>query len=69
MTGLIRFPPRRSTAILVCAERGGDGWLAIAGARGWLFGSLAEALREARWLSRNLDFPIRGEVGLEGVPR
>jgi hypothetical protein len=37
---LVRFPPRRAVAIFVCEERDGDGWLAIAGAHGWLFGSL-----------------------------
>ena len=42
---VVRFPSRRSAAVFICAERGGDGWLAIAGAHGWLFGSLAEAQR------------------------
>jgi hypothetical protein len=60
MTGIvIRFPPRRASAIFVCAERDGEGWLAIAGARGWLCGSLTEARAEARWLSRNLGLPVR----------
>jgi hypothetical protein len=56
---LVRFPPRRASAIFVCAERDGDGWLAIAGAHGWLFGSLVEARRAARWLSCNLALPVR----------
>jgi hypothetical protein len=56
---LIRFPPRRSAAILDCADRDGGGWLAIAGAHGWLFGSHAEARAEAQWLAHNLGFPIR----------
>jgi hypothetical protein len=55
---VIRFPPRRSE-ILVCAERGGGGWLAIAGAHGWLFGSRAEARSAAQWLAHNLGFSIR----------
>ena len=59
MTTLIRFPPRRGSAIIVCAERDGADWLAIAGASGWLFGSRAEARSEAGWLSLNLDLPIR----------
>jgi hypothetical protein len=59
---IIRFPPRRVAAILVCEERAGDGWLALAGAHGWLFGSLAEARSEARWLARNLGLPIREVV-------
>jgi hypothetical protein len=59
---IIRFPPRRASAIFVCAERGGDGWLAIAGAHGWLFGSLAEARGAARWLSRNLGLPVREAI-------
>jgi hypothetical protein len=59
VTTLIRFPPRQSAAILVCVERDGGGWLAIAGAHAWLFGSHAEARAEARWLSLNLDLPIR----------
>jgi hypothetical protein len=56
---LVRFPPRRAVAIFVCEERDGDGWLAIAGAHGWLFGSLVEARGAAHWLSRNLGLPVR----------
>jgi hypothetical protein len=56
---IIRFPPRRAAAIFVCEERDGDGWLAIAGAHGWLFGSLVEARREAMWLARNFSLPVR----------
>jgi hypothetical protein len=56
---LVRLPPRRAAAIFVLEERDGDGWLAIAGAHGWLFGSFAEARLAARWLSRNLGLPIR----------
>jgi hypothetical protein len=53
---VIRFPPRH--AVLICREQNG-GWLAIAGAHGWLFGSLAEARAEAHWLARNLGLPVR----------
>jgi hypothetical protein len=56
---LIRFPPRRICAVVVCRDRDADGWLTIAGAHGWLFGSLADARSEARWLARNLGLPIR----------
>ena len=59
---VIRFPPRRSAAVFICAERAGDGWLAIAGAHGWLCGSLHEARAAARWLSHNLGLPVREEL-------
>jgi hypothetical protein len=47
-------------AILVVRERDGGGWLALAGAHGWLFGSRADALAEARWLACNLGLSIHG---------
>ena len=56
---VVRFPLRRIAAILVTRERNGEGWLALAGSHGWLFGSRAEALQEAAWLARNLDLPVR----------
>jgi hypothetical protein len=56
---VIRFHPRRLAAVFVCEERSGGGWLAIAGAHGWLCGSLNEARAVARWLSQNLGIPIR----------
>jgi hypothetical protein len=60
MTGkLVRFPLRTVAAVLVCKERGGDGWLALAGLHGWSFGTLAEARNEARWLAGNLNVPVR----------
>ena len=55
----VPFPPRRIAAILVGKERDGAGWQAIAGANGWLCGSLNEAHAVARWLSRNLGLPVR----------
>jgi hypothetical protein len=55
---LVRFPLRRIAAILVMRERDG-GWLTLHGSNGWLFGSRAEALREASWLARNLNLPVR----------
>jgi hypothetical protein len=35
------------------------GWITLAGAHGWVFGSLADARLAARWLARNLNLPIR----------
>jgi hypothetical protein len=43
-SAIVRFPLRRTGSILIVRERGGDGWLAIAGAHGWLFGSRADAI-------------------------
>ena len=57
--GVVRFPARRMAAVFICEERAGDGWLAIAGAHGWLCGSLSEARAVARWLSHNLGLPVR----------
>jgi hypothetical protein len=54
-----RFPPRRMGAVFICKERDGSGWLAIAGAHAWLFGLRDQAVAAARWLARNLGFPIR----------
>jgi hypothetical protein len=59
LSQLIRFPPRRVRAVIICRERDGDGWLVIAGAHGWLCGSRAEAFAEAVWLADNLGLPIQ----------
>jgi hypothetical protein len=59
MSAVIRFPSRRLRAVLVCRQRDGEGWLAIAGSHGWLFGSILEARAEARALGRSLELPIR----------
>jgi hypothetical protein len=56
---IVRFPPRRGAAIFICRSRDDDGWLTLAGAHGWQFGSLTDARAEARWLSLNSGFPIR----------
>jgi hypothetical protein len=58
LSQLIRFPPRRVRAVIICRERDG-GWLVIAGAHGWLFGDRAEAFAEALWLADNLGLPIQ----------
>ena len=48
----------RNEAIRVCPGEGA--WLAIAPkGHGWLFADKADAVREARWLSRNHNLPIR----------
>ena len=40
-------------------QRDEDGWLVIAGDHGWLHGDRVAAMKDARWLSRNLARPIR----------
>jgi hypothetical protein len=59
MTTVTRFPLRRVT-ILIVRERDGQGWLTLAGAHGWLFGSYEAAMAEAKWLAHNFNLPIRG---------
>jgi hypothetical protein len=54
---VIRFPPRCSHAIWITRED--TAWIVLAGAHGWLHGSRSDALATARWLARNLGFPIR----------
>jgi hypothetical protein len=58
---IIRFPLRRLRAVLIVRARDdGGGWLACVGASGWVFGSRADAIAEARWLSNNPGgLPIR----------
>jgi hypothetical protein len=58
---VVRLPPRRRAAIFVCAD-GHGAWLTLAGAHGWIFGSRADAIAEARWLSRNYGLPVLWEV-------
>ena len=55
---IVRFPPRSVRVVLIVRERDGTGWITIAGAHGWLSGSLADARAEAHWLSHNLNLPI-----------
>jgi hypothetical protein len=43
----------------VWITREGPAWLVIAREHGWLHGSYCDALEDARWLSKNLDLPIR----------
>jgi hypothetical protein len=56
---IIRFPPRAIAAIIVCKERDADGWITLAGAHGWVFGSLADARLEALLLADSFQLPIR----------
>ena len=55
---VIRFPARRSAAVWL-PQAHEDGWLVLARDHGWLHGSYSDALEDARWLARNLGFPIR----------
>jgi hypothetical protein len=55
---VIRFPPRAIHTIVVCKNRDDGGWITLANGHGWVFGSLADAQLEARWLARNLNLPI-----------
>jgi hypothetical protein len=55
---VVRFPPRRSAAVWLLQAREG-GWLVLARGHGWIHGSRSDALATARWLARNLGFPIR----------
>jgi hypothetical protein len=56
---ILRFPLRRVGAILICRQHNGGGWLVLHGSHGWLHGSRHDALEDARWLARNLGFPVR----------
>jgi hypothetical protein len=52
------FPPRRSAAVWLLQAREG-GWLVLARGHGWLHDSHSDAIKDARWLARNLGYPIR----------
>jgi hypothetical protein len=56
---ICRFPLHRVRSILIVRERGGDGWLTLVGAHGWLHGDRRSALADAHWLRWNLGLPIR----------
>ena len=57
MSETVRFPARHAAAIWLFRE--GAAWLVLAGESGWLHGSSDNALRDATWLSDNLQLPIR----------
>jgi hypothetical protein len=54
---VIRFPPRRCAAVWILRDDGA--WLVVAGSSGWLYGDRRAAIRDAQWLARNLNLPIR----------
>ena len=58
---VVRFPMRHAEAIWVVPEKWG-GTYVVAGDFGDLYGSLLEALAEARKLARTLRIPVRGAV-------
>ena len=60
---MIRFPLRRVASVLIVPDRDGGEWLALAGSHGWLCGSRADAIAEAKWLARNFNLPVREIVG------
>lgn len=55
---VVRFPSQRSAVWVVPEPLGGS--YVIVGSFGWLFGSWAEALVEARRIGRALRLPVRG---------
>jgi hypothetical protein len=58
---VVRFPMRHAVCVWLLRETSGA-WLVIAHDAGWLHGSYAAALADARWLARNLGLPIRFKV-------
>jgi hypothetical protein len=56
---IVRFPLRRVGSILIVRERGGDGWLVLAGSHGWLHGDRRAALADAHWMAWSLGLPVR----------
>ena len=52
-----RFPMRHAVCIWLLREY--DGWLVLAHSSGWVHGSYRSALIDAKWLSENLELPIR----------
>jgi hypothetical protein len=56
---VLHFPLRRIPTVLITPERDGPGWLALIGDHGWLFGSRADAIVEAKWLANNFRLPVR----------
>jgi hypothetical protein len=59
MTNVTPFPPRRLRAVWILPLRGDTGWLVLVGSHGWLHGSFIDAVDDAKWLSTNVDLPIR----------
>ena len=62
MTGaarIVRFPPRRSAAVLFARSEPATAGSQLQRAHGWLCGSLHEARAVAHWLADNLGLPVR----------
>lgn len=57
---VVRFPPRRSQVVWLLPERLG-GWVVVLREFGWLYGSRAEAVREATQLARSHGLRVLAE--------
>ncbi|MFL6797477.1 MAG: hypothetical protein ACJ8F3_08710 [Xanthobacteraceae bacterium] len=55
---IVSFPARQRRAVFISKQAEGA-WLVLAFDHGWILGSRAEAETDARWLSANLDLPVR----------
>ena len=55
---IIEFPITRRTPFAVHVVREDSAWLVLAGAHGWAHGDRAAALKDARWLSKNLSYQL-----------
>jgi hypothetical protein len=58
---VVRFALRRVASILIVRERGGDGWIVLAGSHG-CYGDRRSALADAHWLAWNLGLAVREVV-------
>jgi hypothetical protein len=56
---IIQFPIPRRTPFAVHVVRESEAWLVICRQHGWLHGDRAAALKDARWLAKNFDLPIK----------
>jgi hypothetical protein len=61
---IIYFPSSRSYAgVRVERERGGDGWVALADAAGWLHGDWHSACADAREIAAGFGTTARSSAG------
>jgi hypothetical protein len=58
MTAVVPFPSRRLRAVWILPLRDSS-WLVLLGSSGWLHGDYDAAIEDAKWLSTNVDLPIR----------
>ena len=56
---ILRFPPR---AVFVAKAPEG-GWYVTVRSHAWLHGDLRAAIKDARWLGKNLGLDVRGHRG------